>query len=54
MKKFVAPKIEVVVFEQNNLIVTSSCVCVDCNKCPEGSDDCEYVDTCPKHCARDN
>ena len=54
MKKFSVPKVEVVIFEQSNLIVTSSCVCVDCNACPEGSNDCEYKETCPEYCVRDN
>lgn len=45
MKKFVVPNVEVVRFNQRDVIVTSTCVCVDCpSPCPEGSNDCKCVD----------
>ena len=49
MKKFEIPEIEVVHFEKDDVISTSTCVCVDCKECPPGSNNCRYHDTCPMH-----
>ena len=47
MKKFIVPEVEMVYFEQKDIISTSQCRCVDCTVCPPGKDDCKYYDTCP-------
>lgn len=44
MKKFEIPMVEVVSFDQKDVIATSNCRCVDCGVCPPGKDNCEYVD----------
>lgn len=46
MKAFENPEFTVVRFEATDIIVTSKpCDCVDCIKCPEGSNDCPCVDS---------
>ena len=45
MKKFMVPEVEVVRFNQKDVIVASTCVCVDCpDGCPEGKNNCQCVD----------
>jgi hypothetical protein len=45
MKTFKVPEVEVVYFGQKDVIATSSaCVCVDCQECPEGKDNCRCYD----------
>ncbi len=41
MKMFVAPEVEIIVFDQKDAIVTSTCDCVECTPCPE-KDHCPY------------
>jgi len=42
MKAFVIPEIEIVRFEQKDVITTSQvCGCVECPQCPE-KDSCSY------------
>ena len=41
MKEFIIPEVEVVVFDQKDVIVTSTCGCVSCIPCPE-KDHCQY------------
>lgn len=46
MKVFEAPEMDIVYFEQTNLIVTSlPCECDECTNCEEGSNDCHCVDS---------
>lgn len=44
MKDFEIPELEVVRFEKKDIIVTSTCVCVDCKECPAGKNNCECND----------
>ena len=44
MNAFDTPAFELVHFEKEDVIVTSSCTCVDCTTCPSGSNNCESVD----------
>lgn len=45
MKKFMVPEVDVVRFNQKDVIATSLCTCVDCKEgCPEGKDNCQCVD----------
>lgn len=44
MKAFKAPVVEIVYFDQKDIIVTSLCVCVECTTCTEGKDDCACYD----------
>lgn len=44
MKEFVIPDIEIIRINQKDIIVTSTCVCVDCTICPPGSNNCQCVD----------
>lgn len=43
MKKFEIPMVEIVYFDQKDVIATSVCTCVECTICPEGKD------SCPRH-----
>jgi hypothetical protein len=43
MKKFVVPEVEVVYFEQKDVIATSA-TCAECGVCPEGKDNCRLDD----------
>lgn len=36
MKMFEIPEVEFVRFDQRDVIVTSTCECVECGVCPEG------------------
>ncbi len=57
MKVFEIPQVEIVLFGQMDVVMTSSCptdcTCVECLPCEDG-DHCAYFDTCPTYCARDN
>lgn len=44
MKEFKAPEITVVHFDQKDVILTSSCACVECKVCPPESNDCPCYD----------
>ena len=44
MKEFKAPKLEVVYFNQNDVIATSDCRCVTCTICPPNKNDCACYD----------
>ncbi len=45
MKKFKAPEAEIVYFESNDIISTSTaCECVGCTNCEPGSNDCRTYD----------
>lgn len=43
MKKFEIPELEIVKFNQKDIIITSTCECVECPECPE-QDSCPYKD----------
>lgn len=42
MKEFMKPEVEIVYFNQKDIITESPCPCVQCGVCPEG-------DHCPKY-----
>lgn len=45
MKAFKVPEMEIVYFSERDVIVASTpCVCVDCNICPPGKNDCGCYD----------
>ena len=44
MKKFEVPTLEVVRFNQKDILTTSSCWCDACTVCPEGKNDCMCFD----------
>lgn len=46
MKAFKIPAMQVIRFEQGNIVSTSVCRCVNCTVCPEGKDNCFCVDFC--------
>lgn len=56
MKVFEVPLVEIVLFGETDIVVSSpcdtDCICVECLPCAEG-DHCTYYDTCPAYCARD-
>lgn len=44
MKKFETPMVEIVYFDQKDVIATSTCPCVECDICPEGKNSCPLHD----------
>ena len=44
MKTFQEPEVEIIRFDQKDIIATSSCVCDACTVCPEGKNDCRCYD----------
>lgn len=46
MKKFENPMVEIVYFDQKDVIATSPvvCTCVECTICPDGKNDCSLYD----------
>lgn len=44
MKKFEIPMVEIVYFDQKDVIATSVCGCVECTVCPEGKNNCPTHD----------
>jgi len=44
MKAFTVPAMEVVRFEQKDIVTASACVCDECTVCPTGKNDCSCFD----------